>query len=335
MGEFCYGTGFDRVARHMIAACHPEFEVHMYAMRYEGPGEYVDPGVQLHAYRGDISDRYGTRGLAEVVNSVQPQLLVIYYDLPFLRYQLEALRLINYRLPIIAYPALDGRINKRRKLISSLGKLHTCVWFTDFARDQVHEMMREQPSLLDRRVRQEVIYHGLDTSVFHPLEDDRQRARTQAIKQVFPHLPDAENAFIVMNGNRAYPRKRHDLTLRAFAAFAQHKPDSVYLYLHLGSCIPDERKRLQAGAEALGIGARLLMGPPLEDGPVDDARLNLYYNATDVGITTTAGEGWGLVSCEHGAAGIPQIVPRHTSLPEIWQDAALYLEPGPPVGTAA
>ena len=39
------------------------------------------------------------------------------------------------------------------------------------------------------------------------------------------------------------------------------------------------------------------------------------------------GEGWGLVSVEHGATGAAQIVPRHSACEEIWEGAALMLDP--------
>jgi D-inositol-3-phosphate glycosyltransferase len=47
-------------------------------------------------------------------------------------------------------------------------------------------------------------------------------------------------------------------------------------------------------------------------------QLNQVYNAADIGINTCIGEGWGLVNSEHGATGVMQVVPDHTSLAEIF-----------------
>ena len=47
--------------------------------------------------------------------------------------------------------------------------------------------------------------------------------------------------------------------------------------------------------------------------------LNTIFNAADVGINTCKGEGWGLVSFEHAACKIAQIVPDHTSCKEIFE----------------
>jgi hypothetical protein len=45
-------------------------------------------------------------------------------------------------------------------------------------------------------------------------------------------------------------------------------------------------------------------------------------NACDVGINRAMGEGWGLASFEHAAAGAAQVVPNHTACSEIWRERA-------------
>ncbi len=66
---------------------------------------------------------------------------------------------------------------------------------------------------------------------------------------------------------------------------------------------------------------------PLGDGACDDRELNLLYNACDVGINTSMGEGWGLVSFEHGASGAAQIVPDHSACSELWNGRAELIPP--------
>jgi glycosyltransferase involved in cell wall biosynthesis len=53
-----------------------------------------------------------------------------------------------------------------------------------------------------------------------------------------------------------------------------------------------------------------------------DELLNTIYNACDVGINTSDGEGWGLVSFEHASCRKPQVVPKHTACQDIWEGAA-------------
>jgi glycosyltransferase involved in cell wall biosynthesis len=57
----------------------------------------------------------------------------------------------------------------------------------------------------------------------------------------------------------------------------------------------------------------------------DDDRLNLLYNACDIGINTSDREGWGLVSFEHAATGAPQIVSDLPALRELWHNSAILL----------
>ena len=57
-------------------------------------------------------------------------------------------------------------------------------------------------------------------------------------------------------------------------------------------------------------------GPPQlpTPGALSDADLNRLYNACAIGLNTSAGEGFGLVSFEHAATGAPQVVPDHDAL---------------------
>ena len=62
---------------------------------------------------------------------------------------------------------------------------------------------------------------------------------------------------------------------------------------------------------------------------VSDAALNRIYNACEVGLNTSAGEGWGLVAFEHGATRAAQVVPRHSACEELWEGAASLLPTTP------
>jgi D-inositol-3-phosphate glycosyltransferase len=80
-----------------------------------------------------------------------------------------------------------------------------------------------------------------------------------------------------------------------------------------------EQEQIRAWIREFGVGDRVSVNPQ-GGGVRDDRELNLLYNACDVGINTSMGEGWGLVSFEHGATGGAQIVPEHTACAELWAD---------------
>jgi D-inositol-3-phosphate glycosyltransferase len=129
-----------------------------------------------------------------------------------------------------------------------------------------------------------------------------------------------------LNANVNQPRKRLDLTLKGFARFAQNKPASVKLIMHckwdeLGCDIEDLGRRL-------GISDRLIAVGDVHRTPgLNDETLNLLYNACEVGLNTSMGEGWGLISFEHAATGAAQVLTAHECASELWAGAADLLEP--------
>ena len=100
------------------------------------------------------------------------------------------------------------------------------------------------------------------------------------------------------------------------------------LCLHHALALPGSAEDCLSRAGALGIRDRLLFNPLAPAFVPGDAELNLLYNACDAGLNTAMGEGWGLVSFEHAAAGAPQIVPDHSACADLWRGHAL-LVPAP------
>ncbi len=128
------------------------------------------------------------------------------------------------------------------------------------------------------------------------------------------------------------PSQALDLTLDAFARFAAGKPANVRLCLHQAIAHEVFVAPLREQATRLGIIDRILWFPR-EPGPLSDAGLNELYNACAVGLNTTMGEGFGLVSFEHAATGAPQVVPAHPALCELWEDGAELVRPVRPTHT--
>lgn len=160
-----------------------------------------------------------------------------------------------------------------------------------------------------------MIPHGIDTSTFFPVKQEDAREAMG--------LP--QDVFFVFNGNRNQPRKRIDLTIKGFIQFALDKPDAR-LWLNMGKkdqgwdVIP-LFKRIARDMDYDATGKLVLTSKDFDVTnclPID--RLNLVYNACDVGVNTCIGEGWGLVNFEHAATGTAQIVPDHTSLKEIFNE---------------
>jgi len=227
---------------------------------------------------------------------------------------------------VFLYLPVEGEL-VNEAIAETMALADVCILYTEHARNNVADlcsrMLLREPDF--RAPHLCVAGHGVDVSDFFPLPGGAAAAR----RALFPDRPDLERAFLVLNANRAYPRKRLDLTIAGFAAFARDRPDAR-LYLHVCNLAEMEEARLRALAAEAGVEDRMLLNTLNPDGaPLSIERLNLLYNACDVGLTTSMGEGWGLGSFEHGATGAAQVVPDHTSFRENWRDAAELV---PPVG---
>ena len=155
-----------------------------------------------------------------------------------------------------------------------------------------------------------VIPHGIDLKSFHAL--DRTKCRK------FFDLPI--DAFIVGNVNRNQPRKRIDLSIRAFSKFAKGK-SNVYLLLHSVRNDPSGWDIAQL-SRYYDVADKVIPSHKFfEDKTATVSELNRLYNALDVQINTGGGEGWGLTSFEGAASRIPQLVPEWSATKEIWADA--------------
>jgi D-inositol-3-phosphate glycosyltransferase len=324
IGDAVAPTGFARVIRSIFEPLREHYELHQLATRYDG-GPHNYPWQLYPAGKGE--HRYGFERIAPFIAEIQPQIVFLLYDIPFQVPYLERLGKATPAPKIVFYsPVEAGPIAP--EIMQRLHGVSRYVVFTEYGRREIEtalESVRAQnpafkfPAL-------DIIPHGVATEKFSPLPGDASSRRIAARR--FLKLDDAEHrdAFIVLNANRNMPRKRIDLTMEGFALFAKDKPANVKLYLHMAT--EDTGWNVLILAKRYGIFDRLIMTQADNSRPTfSDEQLNLLYNACDVGISTATGEGWGMPSFEHAATRAAQIVPRHTSLADLWKDAAEFIEP--------
>lgn len=198
------------------------------------------------------------------------------------------------------YYAVDGRVKdswiNRSALLADIP-----VTYTHYGRE---ETRRINPD-----ANPQVIYLGVNTRDFYPLTD------ITAFRSNY--FGDNANKFIVTNVNRNQPRKDIPRTIAAFAKFQKLRPAS-FLYLHMNPI--DVGGNVWEMARYWGLRPHVDFMTPAEfdasEGyPVDV--LNKIYNASDVIVSTTLGEGWGLTVTEAMATKTPVIIPDNTALSEI------------------
>lgn len=323
LGWHAPGTGFDRVLHAILSRLAGRWEVHLAGIGHQG--EPIDrDGYRVHPTNrrggGDSLGAYATRDL---LVDLAPEALLVLHDVWHLERYERLLRGEGRPFRRAVYVPLDGALVDPG-LAAPLLRFDLVVAYCRWAREQIASAWTrlgvaeaEWPALL-------AIPHGLDRGAFHPLPEPKAELR----RRIFPELAAPERAFVVLNASRPARRKRLDLTLDGFARFARETAGETLLCLHWAVFTPVEEAAVRAQAAELGISGRLVLNPlGAGPGPLSDERLNLLYNACDVGLNTSMGEGWGLVCFEHAATGAAQVVPRHSACAGLWEGAAELVEP--------
>jgi len=149
--------------------------------------------------------------------------------------------------------------------------------------------------------------HGVDTRVFRP--GDRPSAR-----EAFARFTgqDITGKFLVLSvaANKGAPsRKNFAGMLEAFAAFAAEHPEAVF-YLHTEPEGIWQGENIRQLAQFYGVADKVILPGQysIVCGLVSPALMNDLYNAADVFLLLSRGEGFGIPTLEAQSAGCPVIV---------------------------
>jgi glycosyltransferase involved in cell wall biosynthesis len=325
------GTGLSRVMQSVMGRLADRLEVHFLGIGYRG--EVVrDRGLTMHPTNPHGGDVFAAFQAQRMIEEIQPSVLFIMHDIWLFEFYVRILGRYRDRLKIACYIPLDGRIVNPADA-APLAQVDRVITYTQFACTEFEEAFRRlrASQTVDAVPPVQIIPHGVARDRFHPFAEltatgFRSPGRARAKARVFGDRIDPGDAFIVLNASRPDLRKRIDLTIAGFAQFAADKPANVRLCLHHAHMNTEAEQRVIDSIRQCGIGDRVILNP-LGSRIVNDDELNWLYNACDVGLNTSMGEGWGLVSCEHGAAGAAQIVPDHTACGELWRGRAELIPP--------
>ncbi|HTR62200.1 MAG TPA: hypothetical protein VMH37_10895 [Candidatus Binataceae bacterium] len=316
-------TGYGRIISSILPHLDRSFDIHHFGIDCRGP----DLDGEWTRYANNVDgDARGVERLDTLLRQLQPALLLIVHDTYLYDVYRQALCAPPKRPRVVLYSPIEGDRVKPRPLRGT-ARVDRLVLYHRRAEAAVRSafscIQRDEPNF--RPPRTAMIPPGIDTAVFRPIgggpePGPRQEGRKSARRSLFPNRDDLEDAFIVLNANRNTVRKRLDLSLQAFHIFSR-RHSNAWLYLHTG--MRDIGYPLVDLAERLGIADRVLTTYDCENHPaICDSDLNLVYNACDVGLNTSMGEGWGLVAFEHAATAAAQVLPAHGVCRDLWDGYA-------------
>jgi len=171
------------------------------------------------------------------------------------------------------------------------------------------------------------IPHSVETKVFKPIDRNESRARLGFPKDKFIIGMVAAN-----KGNISSPRKAFFEQIAAFAAFRQEHKDAI-LYLHTDDgTVGEQGVNLARYCQIMGLRFDYIQGMNTPVNPeasvifadqysylmgMPDAYMVDIYNAFDVMMLCSLGEGFGIPLIEAQACGCPVITGDWTSMGEL------------------
>ena len=281
-------------------------------------------GFQRHPARGNIrtvpsgvvaydaaanedpkEDGFGFNKIHEYLEMVNPNVVMIYNDPLIIHRFIESMKYDKatspYKLWVYVDQVYEGIAPALAETISK--NAHRVYCFTQYWAD----VYAKYDSFPDIRV----LENAVDTTMFTKMPDV-VRGNIRATMG----LPF--NAVLMVNANRNSQRKRLDLSIMGFVELLARDPTKPYYYMivtglnaqqgayyDISRIFATEMRRRGLDPEEF---VKRLMLVDTSAKPVPDSAINEIYNAADIGVNTSDGEGFGLCQIEHLYTGAPQIV---------------------------
>jgi glycosyltransferase involved in cell wall biosynthesis len=305
----CVSTGAGNVSRHILSFMKEMgHDIEVAAINHYG----IEHDEQLYPYKihaSPVDDLSNFKKMKELLWQGDYDAIFLYADVSPISEFHEAIREAKQQksTPLIIYSCLDADdFNWETAAILTIAD-----YITVYSEHSRKAIQKYTPAL-----KVETICHGCEPDVFFPLSPEQ---RKQVRKDTFG-IEDDET-FIVLNVNRNQWRKDLGRTIMIFHEFHKSHPNS-FLAMHskandVGGSLPCMAKII--GIRTEGPKREIAFPPPSFHEVIGVPReaLNSIYNAADVLVSTTTGEGWGLTTTEAMTAQCPVIVPRNSSCVEI------------------
>lgn len=334
-GDYCCATGFGQVlgniARQLYAT--GKYEIDVLGINYSGDpydrdkwvGEVFPamPGGMMNA--GPYGDVYGRQRLLDLMGTGKYDVVYMIQDsfvldpiMPEVKKTQAALIENGHKtFKTIWYFPVDAQL--KGDWVEAVSEADFPVVYTQYGREEV---LKHKPELEDRL---RVIYHGNNPDNFFEIEDKEDVRAFR--KQYFQEK--ADDRFLIVNVNRNQPRKDIARSLMILKELWDRGRRPL-LYLHMQ--YEDSGGNIFTMAQQMGLGKEyefFLPSPKIFNAnqgmPIED--VNRIYNAADLVLSTTLGEGWGLSATEAMATKTPLVIPDNTSFSEIGADNRAALIP--------
>lgn len=284
---------------------------------------YIHPSIKLidalfEEQKRDSSELYGVNVIIDAIKQIQPDIVFLYNDIIVISRIFNNFidSKLNINFKTIVYLDLVYEFEKI-KLIRHIDKnADQILVFSDCWKKNLIECGIDTNKI-------NVLPHGFDDNKFYTI--DKQYCRKK--------FNFAKDDFIILNTNRNSYRKSIDKTIDAFLQFLKIKGVDRRIKLFLNMLCTDHHKDegydiinlIKIGCIKYDLNYEYVITNHIYKNPTNhnsysDEMLNYLYNATDIGINTCVGEGFGLCNLEHAGVGKPQIISNVGALGDIFNN---------------
>jgi len=329
-------TGFARVTHSIGERLVDDYghDLHVVGYNYRGDSwpSLSDPNRQtpLKLYRPNAvqgTDIFGMSRHIELLSKVEPDVVVMLHDANILLYLLfdngwdKDQILARYR-PIVSYIPVDGY--NRPPSWNLLTTTSNVVAMSKFGQDSMPGS--------------KLVYHGVDSTTFRPVS--RKDPLTVSSGLVVRDQGDCKEAFgyprdcfLIVRADKNSGRKDFASTIKAvWPVMKRHKDVRVHLHTTGGRSQDDALVINDMLSREPDVHDRFTL-PGLHNSWVGwvESDLVALYNAADLFVTTSRGEGFGLTIAEAMACGTPVIAQNVSAIPEVVGPGGILLEPLAPI----
>ena len=307
-------TGFSTVSRNICEALYKtgRYEIDIFGINFWGD-PYTLPYRIWPAGTNQERDPYGRTKFGNMAQHMEFDILFCLQDtfiLEFMPDLISKLKAAGKTFKSICYFPIDGKPKENWvKTVDSADKL---VAYSEYGKKQSEDVY---PNVQDMRI----ITHGANVVDFKLLPEE------EIINFKKMYFGKHADKFIVVNLNRNQHRKDIPRTIAAFKEFRKEVPESI-LYLHMAA--KDQGWDLIEVCKTYGFNNTDDVIFPENFGPnqgYPTPVVNMIYNAADLVVSTTLGEGTGLSWLESMATKTPVLMPNNTAMTEFITEERGYL----------
>ncbi len=270
------------------------------------------------------TDVFGLGLLGDLITEVKPHALFFLYDLPVTALFTNQIASDKNLRPWLQHTVLYAPLDYVNLPPHWLDPIHLARHTLLQSRWGAETIRRESGLETDW------IWLGVDRAVFrsaapeHPLSAGQMSIATKEQAKASFNL---SGKFLVISVSDNHGRKNLADAIKVFAAFARGKEDAL-LYLHTNPV--DNGFDLLAVVSRLGIRPQVMFPSDLGLSgahELDTSRLAVLYNAADVYLSTSSGEGFGLTLAEALACGLPVVAQSFSAIPEVVGEGGILTPP--------